>query len=102
MSQYPTFSNQSGYDPNLDVILYRTQDGLSSGKNGQNVFFLQLRSYNNTLPKIELFRSTPTQSNPDMKRSFRLSREEWEFLKGHIAEIDGVWNQMLAQAQQQS
>ena len=99
MSQY-NFSNNSGYDPNLDVVLYRTQDALPSGKNSQNLFYLQLRSYNNTLPKIEFYRSTPTTQNPEMKRSFRVSKEEWDFIKLHFNEIDQVYTSLINQAQQ--
>lgn len=89
MSQY----NGNQYNPDLDAVLYRTQECVKSGRQMQNEFFVQLRSYNGTPAKIEFLRLTPSVNNPNGRKNFRISFEEWQLVKKYAQEIDKLMTQ---------
>ena len=82
----------NNYDPSKDLVLYTTPECAISGNRGDNKFVVQIRSYNNTAPKIEVMRQTPRQDNPNAFKSFRISYEEWQLIKKYASEIDQLMN----------
>lgn len=82
----------NNYDPSKDLVLYTTPECAVSGQRGDNKFVVQIRSYNNTAPKIEVMRQTPRQDNPNAFKSFRISFEEWQLIKKYAGEIDQLMN----------
>ena len=82
----------NNYDPSKDLVLYTTPECAISGNRGDNKFVVQIRSYNNTAPKIEVMRQTPRQDNPNAFKSFRISYEEWQLIKKYAGEIDQLMN----------
>ena len=94
MSQF-----NNNYDPSLDAVLYTTPECVKSGRNSQNTFVLQIRSYNGTPPKLEFFRQTPQGNRA--KQSIRISFDEWQLVKKYAQEIDKLWTQYYTQQMSQ-